>query len=974
MPLQIRTTICLLAISISSCTASHCVSASEFDLNGQRFTLPDGLQVESVASQSLVERPVSADFDELGRLYVTDSGGSNESLEVQRQQPVDRIVRLVDEDGDGVFDSSTVYADKLTFPEGALWYDGSLYVAAPPEILKFTDADDDGVAEHREVWFDGKTLTHCGNDLHGPYLGPDGWFYWCKGAFAEQTVERYGRSPMTTKAAHIFRRHPSGGPVESVMTGGMDNPVEIAFTPAGERIFTTTFLVHPSGGNRDGLIHAAYGGVYGKEHNVLDGHPRTGDLMPVLAHLGVAASCGLTRLESDGLGKGFKNNLLASSFNLHKITRHVLTRRGATFEPQTSDLLVSDNLDFHPTDVLEDADGSVIVVDTGGWFRLCCPTSQLEKPDVLGGIYRIRKANASRPSDPRGIKLDWTKTKTVELVGLLADNRFAVRNQARQRLSKIGFSAIEPLQRALQQSSDSDHRLQAVWALTSIDDKAARDAIRQALDDANDTVRQAALHSVSLHRDTLASQKLVTMLQSGPAHNRRAAAEALGRIGSSKTIAPLLSAISKIPSDDRFLEHSLIYAAIELNDADAIREMIADDDPVVRRAALIALDQIEGNEIRARDIQSLLVSENALLNDVAWWIARQHPNWGETVVGAFETELKSNPQDAQVVQRLTERLRGFSNSVPVQRLMASSLQSPELNDALRLALIRAMSNSGQPMPGFWKEPLRDQLTGESDIVRAALQAFSRLSKAPLKPKTIDQLRRIASKTSKYGDDIRLQAINLIPVGSLDFSDTEFQFVCDQLNIERDVTNRSLAVDILRSTPLDSDQLKQLAGRLPKIGTMELRPLLELFASSQDAEVGSSLIDSLLVSPAATSLPTDRLNSILSGYGDGIAPKANELLTRIEEENRSKMQRVDSIMALLPKADIRRGLRVFQSSTAACIACHRRAYLGGDVGPDLSAIGKAAQRTRSAGIDTISQPDLCAQLRARRCPNDRWQNL
>ena len=122
------------------------------------------------------------------------------------------------------------------------------------------------------------------------------------------------------------------------------------------------------------------------------------------------------------------------------------------------------------------------------------------------------------------------------------------------------------------------------------------------------------------------------MLQSGPAHNRRAAAEALGRIGSSKTIAPLLSAISKIPSDDRFLEHSLIYAAIELNDADAIREMIADDDPVVRRAALIALDQIEGNEIRARDIQSLLVSENALLNDVAWWIARQHPNWGETVV------------------------------------------------------------------------------------------------------------------------------------------------------------------------------------------------------------------------------------------------------------------------------------------------------------------------------------------------------
>ena len=39
-------------------------------------------------------------------------------------------------------------------------------------------------------------------------------------------------------------------------------------------------------------------------------------------------------------------------------------------------------------DVFEDADGSLIVIDTGGWYKLCCPTSQLAKPDVLGAIYR----------------------------------------------------------------------------------------------------------------------------------------------------------------------------------------------------------------------------------------------------------------------------------------------------------------------------------------------------------------------------------------------------------------------------------------------------------------------------------------------------------------------------------------------------------------------------------------------------------
>ncbi len=74
------------------------------------------------------------------------------------------------------------------------------------------------------------------------------------------------------------------------MTGGMDNPVDVVFTPGGERIFTTTFLVHPSEGQRDGLIHAIYGGVYGKDHDVINGHPRTGDLMPPLVHLGPAAA------------------------------------------------------------------------------------------------------------------------------------------------------------------------------------------------------------------------------------------------------------------------------------------------------------------------------------------------------------------------------------------------------------------------------------------------------------------------------------------------------------------------------------------------------------------------------------------------------------------------------------------------------------------------------------------------------------
>ncbi len=91
---------------------------------------------------------------------------------------------------------------------------------------------------------------------------------------------------------------------------------------------------------------------------------------------------------------------------------------GATFKTRDEDFLVSDNHDFHPTDVLEDADGSLLVIDTGGWYKLCCPTSQLHKPDVLGAIYRIQRKGAPQIDDPRGRKLAWAKMSPAELAKL----------------------------------------------------------------------------------------------------------------------------------------------------------------------------------------------------------------------------------------------------------------------------------------------------------------------------------------------------------------------------------------------------------------------------------------------------------------------------------------------------------------------------------------------------------------------------
>src|SRR5262245_45861167 len=378
-------------------------------------------------------------------------------------------MRLEDTDHDGHFDKRTVFADQMMFPEGAMWHAGSLYVAAPPSIWKLTDTDDDGVADRREEWFTGKTLTFCANDLHGPYLGPDGWIYWAKGAFASQTYERPGKAPFVTRAAHIFRRRPGGSLVEPVMTGGMDNPVEVAFTSTGERLFTTTFIEHPQLGRRDAIVHGIYGGVYGKPHDVIDGHAQTGDLMPALVNLGPAAPTGLARYASAVFGAGYKDNLFATQFNMQKVTRHVLVPSGATFTTKDTDFVTSSNRDFHPTDVLEDADGSLLVVGTGAWYKLCCPTSQLAKPDVLGGIYRVTRRGAAVPRDARGRTLDWPAMQAGRLVTLLDDARPAVLQRAIQQLAKMGAGAIPALSGVLTGTSSADARRNAVWTLTRIE-------------------------------------------------------------------------------------------------------------------------------------------------------------------------------------------------------------------------------------------------------------------------------------------------------------------------------------------------------------------------------------------------------------------------------------------------------------------------------------------------------------------------
>jgi putative membrane-bound dehydrogenase-like protein len=935
----------------------------------------EGFTVELVAGPPLVERPITAAFDDAGHLYVAESSGSNDPVEQQLEEKPHRIVRLTDADGDGRYDERVVFADKMMFPEGTMFLDGSLYVSAPPSIWKLTDADGDGVAEEREEWFKG-TLTGCANDLHGPYPGLDGWIYWCKGAFAEQVHQVNGRE-FRSRASHIWRSRSDGTGMEPVMTGGMDNPVDVIFTPSGERIFSSTFL--EGDGRRDGLAHAIYGGVYGKDHGVIDGHPRTGELMPALLLMNSAAPSGLERYESNAFGEEYRDNLFSAQFNMRKVARHVLQPQGSSFTTVDTDFVWGDDVDFHPTDVLMDVDGSLLVVDTGGWYKLCCPTSQLWKPDVLGGIYRVRRNDAPNIEDPCGLQIDWSKQTVPQLWDLLGDARPAVRLRATRAFAKqrdvaelADFLAIRDASHILAGKIDDGcdqltADLARTWALIRIENAASQQLVRGLLSHANPRIRQAALHGVSLHRYAAATPQVFALLADADPAVRRVAAEASGRLADPAAIPHLLNAAAT--AEDRILQHSIAYALMELADADATRAGLASNQPRTVAAALIALDQMPGGDLTADDVLKHLDASDPQLSAAANWVVTHHPGWGGQLAAWFSEKLASLPPAASRLSdteapptdapstRLVKMLAAFAGDANIRTLIAATAQDANASPAARLAALRAMEQAAPIKNQAWPAALAAILdSGEQSLHAPALAAVRRQA---LNPATDSPLHQSLVKLFDNPDAApseRLAAAALAAPTLQSLSDQQFALLASTLlNEESPSIDRSAAADALAAAPLIPPQLAQLVAVIPAAGPLELNKLVSSFGKGNETAAGVALLDALAQSPALPSLRIDLLRQALMNYDAVVIDRIGAVEALVNVDAATQRSRIEELLPAMASGDVRRGHAVFNSAKASCSACHRMGYGGGDTGPELSKIGEI--RTERDLLESILFPSM-----------------
>ena len=315
----------------------------------ESIRVPAGFRVEAAVKPGLVNYPMLGTMDDRGRLFLCESSGKTVKTPEMSADPTYVITMLEDTDGDGVFDKSTVFADKLTLPAGAVWHKGSLYVAAPPALYRFQDTNGDGVADVREVVVTGWNLSANAASLHGPIMGPDGWLYLTDGRHGFKIETKDGRK-YEGKASRIWRVKPDGTGLEWYAGGGFDNPVEVVFTEGGDMFGTMTYFQDPADGQRDSILHFVEGGVYPKPYPVTEEFQRTGELMPVMTKFARIAPSGLARYRGPSFGSEFIGNLFSAQFNAHRVQRHKVTRSGATYTTEDEDFFVSrDPVDGPPT-------------------------------------------------------------------------------------------------------------------------------------------------------------------------------------------------------------------------------------------------------------------------------------------------------------------------------------------------------------------------------------------------------------------------------------------------------------------------------------------------------------------------------------------------------------------------------------------------------------------------------------------------
>jgi putative heme-binding domain-containing protein len=544
------------------------------------FHLPPGFEIELVAAEPDIGKPINLAFDNRGRLWVTQSEEYPKPAPEGRGK--DQVLILEDANNDGRSDRFTRFAGGLNIPMGVTPVPGGALVFSIPYIYRLVDFDGDDHADERIVLFSKFTY----DDTHGMVSaftrGFDGWVYACHGFSNRSRVSAPDGSSVTLTSGNTFRFRLDGSRIEH-HTYGQVNPFGLAFDPLGN-LYSADCHTQP-------IYQLLAGGDYPQFAKPASG---LGFAPSMMDHEhGSTAISGIVYYAAEQFPAAYRNNIFTGNVVTSRINRDSLSTKGSTeLAVAQPDFLVSDDPWFRPVDLELGPDGALYVADF--YNRIIAhvevPLEHPGRDKQRGRIWRIvyRGADGGRAEPPRR---SWATASARELAGDLGHPNMTVRMLATEELvTRIGAAAVEPVRALLDPaSSNATQRSHALWVLSRL---GALDpaALARAGRDPDSAVRVHAMRILAAKSALAEGERALAVegTRDPQPFVQRAAAEALRLHPHTSQVEPLLELRGRIPAEDTHLIYTVRMALRDqLRDAEIFAGVVRRQWPE-RESALLA--------------------------------------------------------------------------------------------------------------------------------------------------------------------------------------------------------------------------------------------------------------------------------------------------------------------------------------------------------------------------------------------------
>jgi putative heme-binding domain-containing protein len=515
------------------------------------FTLPEGFEITLFASEPDITKPINMEFDDRGRLWVTQS--QEYPMPAGMGEGKDRITILEDTNGDGKADKFTHFDDSLNIPIGIMPVADGAIGYSIPNIYHFVDDNNDGKADRKE-----KMVGSFGyKDTHGMVnnfiSGYDGWLHSCHGFTNSSTVAGKDGDSITMVSGNTFRFRKDGSHVEQT-TFGRINPFGYAYDERGY-LYSVDCHSKP-------IFQLIRGGeylVWGKKE------PGIGYAPEMMSYeLGSTALAGLVYYTAEQFPEEYRKSFYTGDVVTCRIDRNTTTYKGSTpIAKKEKPFLLSDDPWFRPVDIKTGPDGAMYVADFYnriiGHYEVALDNPLRDR--TSGRIWKItytgKKEHKVTPVT------DWSKSTLEELVAGLNNPIFNIRTKIADRLVEVWQQkAIEPVKKMVMTDKTGDaayvHGLWILQRLNALPD----DVLDGALQNSNGIARQHAFRILSEGKQLTPKYEAVVIngLNDKDPFIQRTAAEVLNRFPKTSNIKPLLELYKKTDTADSHLRYTALLA------------------------------------------------------------------------------------------------------------------------------------------------------------------------------------------------------------------------------------------------------------------------------------------------------------------------------------------------------------------------------------------------------------------------------